>query len=47
MSELIKNKYEFLYCFDKNYNIQALTSIISLLDKVNCKIKINVTYISN
>ena len=44
MSELIKNKYEFLYCFDKNYNIQALTSIISLLDKVNCKIKINVIH---
>ena len=30
----------FLYCFDKNYNFQAFSSIISLLDQVNEKINI-------
>ena len=30
----------FLYCFDQNYNFQAFSSIISLLDKVDEKIHI-------
>ena len=28
------NKNNFLYCFDENYNKQALISIISLLDNL-------------
>ena len=47
MSELVKNKFEFLYCFDNKYNIQALTSIISLLDNIDCKIKINIIHPDN
>lgn len=39
------NKNNFLYCFDENYNKQALISIISLLD--NLKEKINVYIIHN
>ena len=30
----------FLYCFDNNYSIQALTSISSLLGKVSEKINL-------
>lgn len=30
----------FVYCFDNNYNIQAFTSMISLLDNVDEKIRI-------
>lgn len=30
----------FLYCFDENYNFQAFSSIISLLDNVSAKIDI-------
>ena len=30
----------FLYCLDKNYNIQAFTSIISLLENIDEPIKI-------
>lgn len=33
-----------LYCFDDNYNYQAFSSIISILDKVNEKIKIFVIH---
>ena len=39
------NKNNFLYCFDENYNKQALISIISLLD--NLKEKINIYIIHN
>ena len=34
----------FLYCFDKNYNSQAFTSIISLLDNVQTCININIIH---
>ena len=30
----------FLYCFDDNYNFQAFSSMISLLDKINSKVNI-------
>ena len=30
----------FVYCFDSNYDKQAFTSIASLLDNINEKIKI-------
>ena len=30
----------FLYCFDQNYNIQALVSIYSLLENITEKINI-------
>ena len=32
--------FTFFYCFDKNYNVQAAVSILSLLDKVSEKINI-------
>ena len=34
----------FLYCFDKNYNIQAYVSIFSLLENVNEKINIYIIH---
>ena len=34
----------FLYCFDKNYNIQAYVSIFSLLENVNKKINIYIIH---
>ena len=34
----------YLYCFDENYNFQAFSSIISLLDKVSKKINIYVIH---
>jgi lipopolysaccharide biosynthesis glycosyltransferase len=37
-------KLNFLYCFDENYNYQAFTSIISLLENVNQKINIFVIH---
>lgn len=43
----MKDKLNFLYCFDKNYNYQAFTSMISLLDKVNEKINIYVIHSEN
>ena len=36
--------FEILYCFDDNYNIQALTSIISYLDSVKQKQTINIIH---
>ena len=36
----MKENINFLYCFDKNYNLQAFTSMISILD--NSSIKINI-----
>lgn len=39
--------FEILYCFDKNYNIQAYSSMISLLDNVNEKLKINIIHSDN
>ena len=38
--------YTFLYCFDNNYNLQAFTSIISLLDKATKEISINIIHSS-
>lgn len=34
----------FVYCFDKNYNKQALTSMISLLENVDEKVNINIIH---
>lgn len=34
----------FLYCFDKNYNFQAFSSIISILDKVDKKINLYIIH---
>ena len=34
--------YQFLYCFDQNYIKQAFTSIISILENVDQKIKIDI-----
>ena len=34
----------FLFCFDNNYNIQAFTSISSLLNNINEKINIHVIH---
>lgn len=36
----------FLYCFDENYDFQAFSSMISLLDKVDEKINIHVIHTS-
>ena len=34
----------FVFCFDKNYNLQAQTCIISLLEKVSEPINIFIIY---
>ena len=34
----------FLYCFDENYNLQAFTSINSLLENINSKINIYIIH---
>ena len=34
----------FLYCFDQNYNIQALVSIYSLLENITEKINIHIIH---
>ena len=34
----------FVYCFDENYNFQAFSSMVSLLDKVSEKINIFVIH---
>ena len=36
--------FEFLYCFDNKFNTQAFSSIISLLDKVDNLISINIIH---
>lgn len=36
--------FEILYCFDDNYNIQAVTSIMSYLDSVEKKQNINIIH---
>ncbi|MDC0471636.1 hypothetical protein OAN51_01250 [Acidimicrobiia bacterium] len=36
-----KSKFEYLYCFDDNFNKQAFTSMISLLDNVKEPVAIN------
>lgn len=38
------SRYNFLYCFDNNYNQQAYTSMISLLDNITEKINIYVIH---
>ena len=40
----MKDNFNFLYCFDENYNFQALTSMISLLDSVDEEINIYVIH---
>ena len=35
---------DFLYCFDSNYNQQALTSIFSLLDNTSSKINLYIIH---
>jgi len=37
-------KINFLYCFDKNFNHQALTSINSLLNKVSKKVDLHIIH---
>ncbi len=39
-----KNILSFCYCFDHKFNLQAYSSMISLLDNVSEKININVIY---
>ena len=41
---ILKDNLNFLYCFDENYNFQALTSMISLLDSVDEEINIYVIH---
>ena len=36
-----ESKFEYLYCFDDNFNKQAFTSMISLLDNVKEPVAIN------
>lgn len=43
----MKENINFLYCFDSNYNIQAFTSIISLLKNTSRKINIYVIHSEN
>ena len=38
--------FDILYCFDDNYNVQAITSIISYLDKVEKRQNINIIHTS-
>ena len=38
------NHLNFLYCFDENYNVQAFTSIISLLDNLDEDINIHILH---
>lgn len=40
----MEQKLNFLYCFDNNYNNQALTSIISLLDNSSEKINLHIIH---
>ena len=40
----MNNQLNFLYCFDENYNLQAFTSIISLLDNLNEDINIHILH---
>lgn len=37
-------EYNFLYCFDSNYNLQAFTSIYSLLKNIKKKVNIHIVY---
>ena len=43
--EKVEN-FDILYCFDDNYNVQAITSIISYLDKVEKRQNINIIHTS-
>ena len=36
--------FNFLYCFDNNYNIPAFCAIYSLLENVDQKININIMH---
>ena len=40
----MKENINFLYCFDTNYNTQAFTSMISLLNNTSRKINIYVIH---
>ncbi len=37
-------EYNFVYCFDSNYNLQAFTSIYSLLKNIKTKINIHIVH---
>ena len=37
-------EYNFLYCFDSNYNLQAFTSIYSLLKNIKTKVHIHIVH---
>lgn len=41
---MIRNEYCFCYCFDEDFNIQAFTSIMSLLDAVQEKVSIKIIH---
>ena len=36
--------YNFLYCFDSNYNVQAAVSIHSILEKLNENINVYIIH---
>lgn len=40
----MSSRINFLYCFDENYNKQAFTSMISLLENVSERININIIH---
>ena len=40
----MSNLITFIYCFDENYNLQAATSILSLLRNVDEKIDIEIIH---
>lgn len=41
---IYNTKYQFLYCFDENYNKQAFTSMISLLENLESPVEINIIH---
>ena len=40
----MNQELNFLYCFDRNYNMQAFSSIISILEKIKEKINIHIIH---
>ena len=41
---IYNSDYQFLYCFDENYNKQAFTSMISLLENLVSPVEINIIH---
>ena len=41
---IYNTNYQFLYCFDENYNKQAFTSMISLLENLESPVEINIIH---